>query len=418
MGVDQVSSHKMNEGMLYSLYQAQSDFFDAARLGANWWQAWLGGSSLPGYSPHLRLALAGAELFAGARITHVRPEFGIHQIESNGVTYDVTEEKPFVTPFATLLRFRKDGCEPQPKVLLIAPMSGHFATLLRATANTMLQDADVYITDWHNARDVPLSAGKFGFEEYVEHIIKFLEFLGPGAHIVAVCQPAVAALAACAVMAADRNPAQPRSITLMAGPIDTRLSPTKVNYMAINRPMKEFERSSISRVPWRYKGAGRRVYPGFVQLTSFMAMNADRHVNAHAAQLRKLYAGDTEAAAAHRKFYDEYFAICDLPAEFYLETVDLVFKRYALPKGEMTYHGKLVNPGAIRRASLLVVEGERDDICGVGQCMAAMELCTGIPPNRKQYHLQTGAGHYGVFSGSKWTGQIYPKLRRMIAEAS
>lgn len=406
------------ENLLYGLYQAQSDFFDAARLGTGWWQAMMSASALPLNASPFRLAMAGAELFAGAKITHTRPAFGITEAVSSGQSYAVVERAVFSTPFATLLKFEKEGCEPQPKVLLVAPMSGHFATLLRATVQTMVQDADVYITDWHNARDVPLSSGRFGFEDYVDHLIQFLEHLGPGAHIVAVCQPAVAALVAASVMAAERNPCQPRTITLMAGPIDTRVSPTKVNFMAVNRPIEEFERNFISRVPWRYKGANRRVYPGFMQLTSFMAMNADRHVNAHMAQLRKLYAGDTQAAAAHRKFYDEYFAICDLPAEFYLETVDLVFKRYALPRGEMSHRGKTVDPGAIRRASLMVVEGERDDICGVGQCMAALDLCTGIPPSRKLYHLQTGAGHYGVFSGRMWNTQIYPKLRTMIAQAS
>jgi polyhydroxyalkanoate depolymerase len=365
-----------------------------------------------------KLMMASADLFSGAKITHCRPEFGIKEVVSGGKTYPIIEQRVLQTSFASLLKFEKQGCEPQPKVLLVAPMSGHFATLLRETARTMLQDADVYITDWHNARDVPVAAGDFGFEDYVTHLIKFLEFLGPNGHIVAVCQPAVAALVAASVMAANRNPAQPRTITLMAGPIDTRISPTKVNWMAVNRPLDEFERSSISRVPWRFKGAYRRVYPGFLQLSSFMAMNADRHVNAHMSQLRKLYAGDTAAAEAHRRFYDEYFAIADLPAEFYLETVDLVFKRYALPQGLMTYKGEKVEPSAISRASLMVVEGERDDICGVGQCMAALELCTSIPPGRKHYHLQTGAGHYGVFSGRAWNTQIYPKLRTMIAQST
>lgn len=408
----------IGDQLLYGLYQAQSDWLDAARLSTGWWQAMMAGSGLPLERSPLRLAMAGAELFAGAKITHTRPDFAVREAVSGNQRYNIVERPVFRTPFGTLLKFEKQGCEPQPKVLLVAPMSGHFATLLRATVQTMVADADVYITDWHNARDVPLSAGRFNFEDYVSHLIQFLQHLGPGAHIVAVCQPAVAALVAASVMAARKDPCQPRTITLMAGPIDTRVSPTKVNFMAVNRPIEEFERQFITRVPWRFKGANRRVYPGFLQLTSFMSMNADRHVNAHMAQLRKLYAGDTEAAAAHRKFYDEYFAICDLPAEFYIETVDFVFKRYLLPRGEMMYEGERVDPGAIRRASLMVVEGERDDICGVGQCMAALDLCPGIPPSRKLYHLQTGAGHYGVFSGRMWQNQIYPKLRTMIAQAS
>jgi poly(3-hydroxybutyrate) depolymerase len=326
----------------------------------------------------------------------------------------VREVPVFSTPFGTLLRFEKDSLKPQPKVLLVAPMSGHFATLLRATVTTMLPDCDIYITDWHNARDVPAAAGPFGFEDYTDHLIQFLEHLGAPTHMVAVCQPAVGALVATSVMSAAKNPATPQTLTLMAGPIDCRQSPTRVNTLAQNRTMDEYERQSIARVPWRYPGAGRRVYPGFLQLTSFMAMNADRHINAHMAQLRRLYEGDTTGAAAHRKFYDEYFAVLDLPAEFYLETVERVFQRYDLPRGIMTHRGQPVDPAAISRTSLLVVEGERDDICGVGQTMAALDLCKRIPPARKTYHLQTGAGHYGVFSGRAWQNQIYPKLRAMI----
>ena len=242
--------------------------------------------------------------------------------------------------------------------------------------------------------------------------------MGPGAHLMAVCQPAVAALVATSVMAAAKNPAQPRSLTLMAGPIDTRQSPTRVNTLAQKQTIADYERKAIFTVPNRYAGAGRRVYPGFYQLASFMAMNADRHINAHAAQFRRLFAGETDAAAAHRKFYDEYFAVADLPARFYLETVAQVFQQHSLPRGLMTFRGNPVNPAAIRRTSLLVVEGERDDICGVGQTMAALELCRNIPTTRKTYHLQIGAGHYGVFSGRAWVNQIYPKVRAMIQEAA
>ena len=364
-----------------------------------------------------RLSAAMASVFAGAVVTQKRPPFGIETTDIDGHKVAVTEQAMMATPFATLLRFAKEGAPTQPKVLLVAPMSGHFATLLRATVITMLPDCDVYITDWHNARDVPVSAGVFGFDDYVDHLIEFLEFLGPPVHIVAVCQPAVAALVATAVMAAAKNKATPATMTLMAGPIDTRMSPTRVNLMAQQRSMADYEKQMIARVPPRYIGRGRRVYPGFLQLTSFMAMNADRHINAHMAQLRRVFAGDTEGAAAHRKFYDEYFAVADLPAEFYLETVERVFKTYELPRGKMMHRGVRVEPKAIRRTALLVVEGERDDICGVGQTMAALELCSGIPTTRKTYHLQTGAGHYGVFSGRAWANQIYPKLRAMISAA-
>ena len=265
---------------------------------------------------------------------------------------------------------------------------------------------------------MPLAAGRFGLDEYTDHLVSFLEKLGPDTHLLAICQPAVPALMATAVMAEARNPAQPRTLTLMAGPIDTRNSPTKVNVMAKKQTIAEYERKAISQVPGRYAGAGRRVYPGFYQLASFMAMNADRHINAQLTQMRRLFTEDAEGAAAHSRFYDEYFAVADLPAEFYLETVSRVFQDHLLARGEMTWHGKPVDPGAIRRTSLLVVEGERDDICGVGQTMAALELCRNIPAARKSYHLQTGAGHYGVFSGRAWSGQIYPKVRAMIQEAA
>jgi poly(3-hydroxybutyrate) depolymerase len=403
--------------MLYQLYQAQTDMLAPLRRGAAAWADMWGGHALLAGLPATRLSAAAAELFAGAVVTHKRPPFGIATTCMANRDVPVREVPVMRTSFGTLLRFEKDDLTPQPKVLLVAPMSGHFATLLRATVQTMLPDCDVYLTDWHNARDVPLAAGVFGFDDYVDHLVQFLEHLGPRSHMVAVCQPAVAALVATAVMSADRNAATPASLTLMAGPIDTRVSPTKVNLMAQQRSIEEYERKFIARVPFRYAGAHRRVYPGFLQLTSFMAMNADRHVNAHLAQLRRLFAGDVEGAGAHRKFYDEYFAVSDLPAEFYLETVARVFQNYELPRGEMRYRGERVDCGAIRRTALLVVEGERDDICGVGQTMAALDLCSRLPTTRKGYHLQTGAGHYGVFSGRAWNGQIYPKVRAMIGTA-
>jgi poly(3-hydroxybutyrate) depolymerase len=403
--------------MIYQFYQAQADFLAPFRRGADaWLDMWGGSPAIQNLAPG-RLTAALAELFATAVVTHKRPPFGITSTTIAGREVPVHEEEVLATPFGTLLRFAKEVPARQPKVLLVAPMSGHFATLLRATVVTMLPDCDIYITDWHNARDVPLAEGKFDFDDYVATLIRFLEQIGPRNHMVAVCQPAVAALVAVAVMSAAKNPATPHSLTIMAGPIDTRVSPTRVNRLSENQTIEEFERTSIATVPCRYKGAGRRVYPGFVQLTSFMAMNADRHINAHLAQLRRLFAGDTEGAEAHRRFYDEYFAICDLPAEFYLETVVRVFQRHDLPRGAMMYRGTKVDPAAIRRTSLLVVEGERDDICGVGQTMAALDLCKNIPPSRKTYHLQTGAGHYGVFSGRAWQNQIYPKLRAMIGTA-
>jgi polyhydroxyalkanoate depolymerase len=299
-------------------------------------------------------------------------------------------------------------------VLVVAPLSGHFATLLRNTVRTLLPDHDVYITDWHNARDVPLDAGAFGFDDYVDYLIKFMETLGTGAHLVAVCQPCVQALAAVAIMAADGNPAQPASMTLMAGPIDTRVNPTKVNKLATSKPMSWFERNLIARVPWKYPGSGRQVYPGFVQLTAFVSMNVNRHYNAHQELYEHLRNGEHEKAQTIKAFYDEYFAVLDLAAEFYLETVSWVFQESRLPKGELTFRGQPVDLKAIRKTAMLTVEGERDDICALGQTAAAHDLCTSLRPHMKRHHMQAGVGHYGVFSGRKWDGQIYPIVRNLI----
>jgi polyhydroxyalkanoate depolymerase len=316
-----------------------------------------------------------------------------------------------------LLHFKKDIEQAQPRVLIIAPLSGHFATLLRATVKTMLAEHDVYITDWHNARDVPLSDGPFSFNDYTAHIIRFLEKIGPGAHMVAVCQPCVSALVAASVMAQRDNPAQPRSMTLMAGPIDTRVNPTKVNDLAKSKPMDWFEQKLIATVPARYPGAGRRVYPGFVQLTAFMSMNMERHLKAHRELYENLANGNVEKAATTKAFYDEYFAVLDLASEFYLETVKLVFQDHALPLGQLTYENDKVDPSAIRRTMLFTVEGEKDDICAVGQTLAAHDLCTSLRPYRKRHHMQAGVGHYGVFSGRTWQNQIYPMVKNVILQS-
>lgn len=402
--------------MLYQAYQASSDFSLPARALAGF--ALTAHNALPGLSsPAMRNLTAAYELISRARLTHTRPDYGIRSVMVGNREVEVIEEPAHVTPFGTLLRFRKDIDTEQPRVLIVAPLSGHFATLLRGTVRTMLPEHDVYITDWHNARDVPLSAGRFGFDDYVTHLIDFLEAMGPGAHIVAVCQPCVAALAAAAVMAQDNHPAQPRSMTLMAGPIDTRVNPTKVNELAKSKPMSWFEKNLIARVPFRYDGAFRRVYPGFVQLTAFMSMNLDRHTKAHRELYANLARGEIEKAKITKDFYDEYFAVLDLTAEFYLETVRIVFQEHRLPLGELEYEGRPVDPSAIRKTMLLTVEGERDDICAVGQTLAAHDLCTGLRPYRKRHHMQPGVGHYGVFSGKKWEGQIYPLVKNLILAA-
>jgi poly(3-hydroxybutyrate) depolymerase len=292
-------------------------------------------------------------------------------------------------------------------------MSGHFATLLRGMIRTLLADHDVYVTDWHNVRDVPLSAGRFGLDEYIEHLIEFTAALGPGANVVAICQPCVAALAAAAIMAEDDHPAQPASLTLMAGPIDCRIGPTAVNKLATSKPIGWFEKNLIGRVPWRLKGAGRRVYPGFLQLSAFISMNRERHVEAFRKYFAHLAAGEEAEAKSIGDFYNEYMAVSDLSADFYLETVRLVFQEYALPLGKLTLRGRKVDPMAIRRTALLTVEGERDDICAIGQTLAAQEL-TRLRPWLRTHHVQPNVGHYGVFSGRRWQQHIYPVVRNVI----
>ncbi|HEY1930621.1 MAG TPA: polyhydroxyalkanoate depolymerase [Acetobacteraceae bacterium] len=413
--IQTIDPETQRAGMMYQLYQAQADMLlplrQLARFGAGMARQIDLGPYTP---PMLRELGAGWGVFAELGLTHYRPPFEIDSVVLGNKQVAVVEEAADDTPFGTLLHFRKDSPVVQPRVLIVAPMSGHFATLLRNTVEVMLPEHDVFITDWKNARDIPLAAGVFGLEAFVDHLIHFLEAIGPGAHIVAVCQPAVAALAATAVMAETENPAQPRSMTLMAGPIDTRVNPTKVNELAQSKPISWFEKNLISTVPWRFSGACRRVYPGFLQLAAFISMNLDRHIGAHFNQFRNLVGGDESSALAHRKFYDEYGAVMDLPAEFYLETVQQVFQEHHLPEGRLMWHGAAIKPGAIRRTGLLTVEGERDDICAVGQTMAALDLCSGIRVNLKQHHLQTAVGHYGVFAGKRWAREVYPRVREMI----
>ncbi len=401
--------------MIYQLYQAQADIMDPLRMAAR-----TGSALMKTITPHapfgsaLRYFNATLEVFGHSGTTHSRPPFHIDDVMVGNNLVSVKDEPVLVSDFASLVHFAKDTDRKQPKVLLVAPMSGHFATLLRSTVEVLLRDHDVYITDWHNARDMPASAGRFGFDEYVEHIIKFLEYLGPRSHVVAVCQPTVAVLSAVAVMAEDDNPATPRSMTLMAGPIDTRRNPTKVNKLAKTKTIDWFEDKMIGVVPWRYRGAGRRVYPGFMQLSAFMSMNMDKHIAAHMKQLRSIATEDTHAAEQHRAFYDEYFAVMDLPAEFYLETVQHIFMDHDLPRGELKYRDRTIKPELIKKTFLLTVEGERDDICGLGQTSAALDLCSGLRPLLKRHHVQTGVGHYGVFSGRRWATEIYPLVKEVV----
>ena len=403
--------------MLYQSYQFHTDMASPLRLLAQHLSAalWLENTE----RSLLRRMSAACDVFARLRLTHTRPAYGIESVQIGEHTVPVVEETVLTLPFGSLLRFRKDGPAPpeQPRVLLTAPLSGHFATLLRETVRTLLQDHEVYITDWHNARDVSLRHGAFGLEDYITYLIRFVEAVGEGAHVVAVCQPCVATLAATAVMAEDHHPATPRSLTLMAGPVDCRVNPTEVNRLATSKPIEWFEKNLISHVPLPHPGVMRRVYPGFVQLSAFMSMNLERHQQSFRHLYEHLVEGRTDEARTIQTFYDEYLAVNDLPAEFYLETVEKVFQTYDLAIGTLQYRGRTVNPAAIRRTALMTVEGERDDICSVGQTVAAQDLCPNIRPYLKTHHIQTGVGHYGVFSGRKWNQQIYPRVREHIHNA-
>jgi polyhydroxyalkanoate depolymerase len=400
--------------VLYQAYQAHVDLMAPLRSFAKVSQDILNQGRLFGDNIVLRSAAAGWEMLARAGISHDRPPFGLNETIVDGRTVPVTEEVSDHTPFCGLLHFKKPGSEAQPRLLVVAPMSGHFATLLRGTVETLLPDHDVYITDWYNARAVSLLHGTFAFDDFVNHVIRFLHVLGKGAHIVAVCQPAVPVLAAVALMAASGDPEQPATMTLMGGPIDTRRNPTQVNEFATSHSLDWFERNVIGTVPLRYPGAFRRVYPGFLQLAGFMSMHLDRHVGAHVDMFENLVKGDGASVEATRAFYDEYLSVMDMPADFFLQTIEGVFQEFLLPRGLMVCNGEKVEPAAIERTALLTIEGERDDICAVGQTSAAHDLVTRLQATKRHQHLQPAVGHYGVFNGRRWSTEIYPVLRDFI----
>jgi poly(3-hydroxybutyrate) depolymerase len=401
--------------LLYCAYQAQSDalaplrlFADAARSLLV--QPWLGIGDLP----LVRGAAAALNLFSHARLSHERAPFGIDHVSVDESEIAVSEEVVAVHPFCHLVHFRKAAALEQPKLLMVAPLSGHFATLLRDTVAAALPDHDVYLTDWLNARSVPVEEGGFGLDDEIELIVEWIHRLGPGIHVMAVCQPSVPVLAAVSLMAAAKDPCRPRSMVLMGGPIDPEANPTEVNRFAQSHSLDWFENMVITTVPARYPGAFRRVYPGFLQLAGFLSMNPDRHIDAHWRMFRQLAEGDGDSAAAGRAFYDEYSTVMDLPADFYLETVTRVFQRHDLSHGRLRVRGELVDPGAIEDTALMTVEGERDDICGPGQTVAAHDLCANLAPAKKAHHLQRDVGHYGVFHGRRWQNEIYPKVRTFI----
>ncbi|MEM8877055.1 MAG: polyhydroxyalkanoate depolymerase [Pseudomonadota bacterium] len=365
-----------------------------------------------------RSIAASAELFERLTRRYGKPEFGITETVVGAERIPVREEVVWSRPFCRVLHFAKqfrDGRGPGPKLLLVAPMSGHYATLLRGTVQDMLPNHDVYITDWIDARMVPLSEGRFDLDDYIDYVISILHRLGPDTHVMAVCQPSVPVLAAAAVMEAQDNPYRPQSMTLMGGPIDTRINPTAVNRLAEERDLEWFRRNAVMRVPFPHPGFMRDVYPGFLQLSGFMSMNLDRHIAAHHELFHHLVEGDGDSAEKHRDFYDEYNAVMDLTAEFYLQTVDTVFIRHALPKGEMTHRGVPVDCSAIKNTALMTVEGEKDDISGVGQTKAAHDLCAALSDSKRAHYEQPGVGHYGVFNGSRFRSEIAPRISDFIA---
>ena len=405
--------------MLYDAYEMQRSLLAGASAWANFGAGMLSNPANPfayfGGGPVLASAL---EVFAHAAEPRGKPDFGLKETVIDGKTIAVREEIVLRKAFGQLKHFVREGVEGGPKLLIVAPMSGHFATLLRGTVERMLPFADVYITDWRDAKMVPLSDGEFDLDDYVDYLIEFMAKIGeagdPRAHMLAVCQPSVPCYAATAVMGGQKHPNRPRTLTMMGGPIDTREAPTAVNTVATERPLAWFEQNVIATVPMLYPGAGRKVYPGFLQLAGFMTMNLGNHLMSHWEMFKHLVQGDEESADATRSFYDEYRSVCDMTAEFYLQTVELVFQTHALPKGEMRHRGRLVKPSDITDTALLAVEGERDDISGLGQTKAALTLADKLPDDKKQYYMVEGAGHYGIFNGSKWRANVAPVLEAWI----
>jgi poly(3-hydroxybutyrate) depolymerase len=403
--------------LLYHAYELQRAWLAGAGAWATVSAELLTNPRNPlGYFGMGPLVASALEVFAHAAEPRGKPAFGIEAVRVAGRRRAVIEDVALEKPFGDLRRFSRAGLPPDaPRVLIVAPMSGHYATLLRGTVARMVETSEVFITDWADARLVPLAEGRFDLDHYIDYLIEFLEHIGLGAHMIAVCQPSVPALAATAVMGAQRHPARPASLTMMGGPIDTRCSPTGVNDLAMQRPIEWFRHNVIATVPMHYPGAGRRVYPGFLQLAGFMSMNLGNHLMSHYEMFKHLTIGDEASADATKAFYDEYRSVCDMTAEFYLQTVEEVFQKHSLPNGEFVHRCVPVDLGAIRDTALLAVEGERDDISGIGQTRAALDLATGLAKSRKQYLLAEGAGHYGIFNGRRWRDVIAPVVEQFIA---
>jgi poly(3-hydroxybutyrate) depolymerase len=409
--------------LLYNAYELNRAWLTSASAfasaGVEMLNSPLSPVSYTGLGPVMASAL---EVFAHAAAPRGKPAFDIQRVTVDGIEHPVTESIVLHRPFCNLLRFTHTGLpENAPKLLIVAPMSGHFATLLRGTVARMVERAEVFITDWADAKMVPLEQGAFTLDDYIDQLQEFLEYIGPqasglGAHMMAVCQPSVPSLAVTALMNEDKHPCRPASLTMMGGPIDTREAPTSVNDVAMQRPLAWFEHSVIATVPLMYPGAGRRVYPGFLQLAGFMSMNLGSHLESHYTMFKHLVAGDGDSADATKAFYEEYRSVCDLPCEYYLQTVEHVFQRHSLPKGEFVHRGRLVDPGKITDTALLAIEGENDDISGIGQTRAALKIATGLAEKKKQYLLAEQVGHYGIFNGSKWRTRIAPVVEAWIAK--
>ena len=407
--------------MIYQFHEFNYAALSPLRLMAETLQNVYSHPLLPvSYTGLGRTIAAGAELVERTTRRFDKPQFGVSEVMVEGRACAVTEVPARIKPFCTLLRFQREGVADgiHPKVILVAPMSGHWATLLRGTVQTLLADHDVYITDWHNARDVPLIQGHFSLDDYVDYILEFTRMLGPDVHLIAVCQPAIPTLAAVSLMAEDQDPRQPRSLTIMGGPMDTRINPTKVNQFAVGKTVDWFAGNVIGVVPINHPGRGRRVYPGFLQLQGFMSLNLERHVGEHIGLFTNMVKGDGDSAIEHRKFYDEYLAVMDLSADFYLDTIQKVFIEQHMADGRFMWRGRKVRPDAIVKTALFTIEGEKDDITGVGQTEAAHRMCSSLPLTMRQHYLQPRVGHYGLFNGRRWREELYPHVRNFIQNHS
>ena len=416
--------------MLYHAYELQRSWLSSVSAMASIGAEMLSNPALPmGYTGLGPMSASALEVFAHATAPYGKPEFGIKEVtlKAGGKAYAVTEETVLTKPFGDLKSFRREGLDKNaPKLLIVAPMSGHYATLLRGTVERMLATNHVYITDWADAKTVPLSHGSFDLDDYIDYLIEFLEHIGPntgtkaapagGLHMMAVCQPSVPAFAATALLNLHKSECAPKTLTMMGGPIDTRKSPTTVNDLAMERPIEWFRQTVIATVPLNHEGAGRKVYPGFMQLASFMSMNLASHMMSHYEMFKHLTEGDEDSAQATKDFYDEYRSVCDMTAEFYLQTVEEVFQTHSIPNGEFRHRGEIVDLTKITDTALLAVEGERDDISGLGQTKAALGLASGLHDDKKRYYMAEGAGHYGIFNDSKWRNKVAPVVEEFIAQ--